>query len=163
MAFLAAVLALVVIVLFVLVATCAHLLARLMRLEAAERVRAASADGGGTVALRLHAPLPTSIAAQLELGDVTRSVSLHVVSAGCATCRSVIDTLCSVRTNGVDRRIVVGHEADRALLPGACAVPIVVSREMVHTAVMTGLSLPVVVRVERGEIVAIEPGSAVDA
>jgi hypothetical protein len=163
MAFLVAVVALVVIVLFVLVATCAHLLARIMRLEAADRARAAGADGAASVALRVHAPLPGSIAEQLQLGDATRSVALHVVSAGCATCRPVIEAVCAVPPNGVDRRIVVGHHADRALLPSICAVPIAVSSELVHATVMNGFSLPVVVRIEHGEIVAIEPGSAVDA
>jgi len=154
--FLAAVVVLLVILCLVLLLTCAHILARVIRLETAQRMRAAG-DGGGSAQLQVHAPVPAHLADDLGLGGIERPLELNIVSAGCASCGPVLDALCSTpRLDAVDRRIVVGHEADTVLLPHPCAVPVVVSSALVQSVVMSGWRLPVAVRIVGGEVVAID-------
>jgi hypothetical protein len=156
MQFLVAVVAVLMILLLVLLVTCAHILARVMRLEAAERARAAGA-GGGLAPLRVRAPVPAGLADDLGLGGIERPLELNIVSAGCASCGPILDSLCSPQlVDDIDRRIVVGHEADVVLLPHPCDVPIVVSSALVQSAVMSGWPLPVTVRIVGGEVVAID-------
>jgi hypothetical protein len=156
MQFLAAVVAVLVLLCFVLLVTCAHILARVMRLEAAARMRAAG-DGTDQSRLRVHSPVPAELADDLGLGGIERPLELNIVSAGCASCGSLLDSLCRApHVDGIDRRIVVGHEADVVLLPHPCEVPIVVSSALVQSAVMSGWRLPVAVRIVGGEVVAID-------
>jgi hypothetical protein len=150
-AFLAAVVAVLGILLVVLLMTCAHLLARIMRLEAAVRRPAMAAPDPGD-ALRTGAPLPPRVAADLALpgGGV---LALHVVRAACTTCRDHLEALCrESRVNGVGHRLVIGHDADRMLLPDPCATPVEVSQSLVDAVSRAGYVLPVIVQIE-GDVV----------
>jgi hypothetical protein len=164
MAFVVALVIMLILLVAALLATCAHLLARVIRLEVAERARQDYDNAFGVAALRVRAALPTRAAQELGITPRTGALALHVVSAGCATCRSVVDTLCAVGGRGDgDRRIVVGHEADHALMPQGCRVPILVSSALVEAVVLSGWALPVLVRVDRGEVIAIESAMDVGA
>ena len=164
MPFVVALMIVVLVLVVVLLATCAHLLARVIRVEGA--LRAATGPDGvfGSVAsigvpiVRQGAPLPAAIASEVAIDAKTDTVALHVVSAGCASCRPIVDALCQRRGSGQTARVVLGHEADRALMPTPCRAPIVVAPTLIEAIVMSGWALPVVVRVERGRVVAIESG-----
>jgi hypothetical protein len=160
MSFVGAVVIVLVILSFVLVATCAHLLARIIRLEGAVR----GLSGGSTdvgPGLRVDAPLPDAVAREVNVAGTGRAVRLHVVSPGCQSCRGVVEALCNARPNGVEHRIVVGHEADVALFPDECTVPMLVAPELVRTLVMAGWRLPVRVTTRAGMVIAIEAESGV--
>jgi hypothetical protein len=164
MAFLAAAVIVLIVLVAVLLVTCAHILARVIRLESAERARRDYDSAFGVPPLRIHAEVPARIADELGITSRSGALALHVVSAGCASCRSVVDTLCTVGGRGDgDRRIVVGHEADHALMPDRCRVPIVVSSALVESVVLSGWALPVLVRVENGHVIAIESAMDVGA
>jgi hypothetical protein len=154
--FLAAVVAILTILLFVLLATCAHILARVMRLEQAERARAATEIIPGVAELRIGTQLPSDVLGDLDARDA-HEVTLHVVSAGCSSCRELIDGLGrGHRRDDRVHRVVVGHEADRALLTGLDGVPVSVSPVLVQSTIMSGWDLPVTVRIEGNTVVAVE-------
>jgi hypothetical protein len=164
MPFVVALMIVVLALVIVLLATCAHLLARVMRVEGA--LRAATGPDGvlgsvesiGVPIVRQGAPLPAAIASEVSVDPKAGTIALHVVSAGCASCRPIVDALCRGRGSAATARVVLGHEADRALMPSPCRVPIVVAPALIEAIVMSGWALPVVVRVERGRVVAIESG-----
>jgi hypothetical protein len=155
--FLAAVVAILTILLFVLLATCAHILARVMRLEQAERARAATEIIPGVTELRVGTQLPQDVLGELGAGDGGELI-LHIVSAGCSSCREVIDAVARGTRGRVDRaqRLVVGHEADRALLTGVDGVDVTVSGALVQSTIVSGWELPVTVRVDGNTVVAID-------
>lgn len=157
MPFLAAVVAILTILLFILLATCAHILARVMRLEQAERARAASEIIPGVAELRIGSQIPQDVLGDLG-GSDEQELVLHVVSAGCSSCRDFIDSLGrDLRPHdGRAHRLVVGHEADRALLPRVDRIAVSVSGALVQSAIMSGWDLPVSVHIQGETVVAVE-------
>ena len=156
MPFIAAILIVVSVLLALLMVTCAHLLARVMRLEAGEQRRTEPAPRHGAAPLRTGMPLP--VAASDAMRNVRgRTVAFHVVSTGCANCATVIERWCrAASVNGTEHRIVVAHDADRLLLPDECAVAIVTSPSLIDAVRAAGFALPVTVRVEHGIVIAVE-------
>ena len=155
MSFIAAALIVVSILLGVLMVTSAHLLARVMRLEAVGQRRAERQSS------RLSRRCARSPVAECR--------------ERCGAQRPRADRraprreqwLCELQdrdrrtvSRRVDERdrtsIVVAHEADRLLLPEECAVTIVTSPALVDAVRAEGLALPVTVRVEQGVVIAVE-------
>jgi hypothetical protein len=161
MPFLAAVVAILTILLLVLLATCAHILARVMRLEQAERARAATEIIPGVGELRVGTQLPRDVLGDIGARD-GRVLSLHIVSAGCSSCREFIDGFSRNDRRGDEgmHRVVVGHDADRALLTGLDGIDVAVSGALVQSTIVSGWELPVTVRVDGDTVVAIEPVGA---